>query len=91
MVQAAVRRRRLTLDEANNVLRTLSIDPQVDFETSRRAWRYVVPLARRHDLTVYDAAYLELAVRSGAALASNDADLVAAARVEGVQLVYQDA
>lgn len=91
MVEAAVRRRRLTLEQASHVLRTLSVDPQVDLETSRRAWRYIVPLARRHQLTVYDAAYLELAIRSEGSLASNDADLVAAARLEGVPLIYQDA
>lgn len=44
----------------------------------------VLTLARRHRLTVYDALYLELALRRGAALASLDTALVAAARAEGV-------
>lgn len=44
-------------------------------------------LARRHRLTVYDAAYLELALRVSVALASLDAELVHAAGAEGVQVI----
>lgn len=40
-------------------------------------------LAREHSLTAYDAAYLELALREGAALASFDGALVAAMRRAG--------
>jgi predicted nucleic acid-binding protein len=47
----------------------------------------VMELARRHRLTFYDAMYLELAEREGIALATFDAELVAAARAEGVALV----
>ncbi len=46
----------------------------------------LLALARQHRLTVYDAAYLELAVRVGATLATGDAALMAAARREGVPL-----
>ncbi len=45
----------------------------------------VLGLARRHGLTVYDAAYLELAMRRQAPLATLDAALVRAAAVEGVK------
>lgn len=47
----------------------------------------VMELARRHGLTVYDAAYLELALRDGLDLATLDTELAAAARAEGVSLV----
>lgn len=47
----------------------------------------VLALARQHGLTVYDASYLDLAMREGVPLASLDADLVAAARRVGVPLV----
>ena len=47
----------------------------------------VLRLARNHDLTVYDAAYLELADRQGLPLATLDADLVRAARAEGIALI----
>lgn len=43
--------------------------------------------ARRHDLTVYDAAYLELADIRGLGLATLDKRLVAACRQAGVELI----
>ena len=46
----------------------------------------VMTLARRHKLTFYDAAYLELAQREGIPLATLDKELVTAARAEGVSL-----
>ena len=45
----------------------------------------VLGLARRHGLTIHDAAYLELAMRRRAPLATLDAALVRAAAVEGVK------
>ena len=47
----------------------------------------LLALARRHRLTAYDAAYLELASRTGVALATTDAALRAAARQDGVALL----
>jgi predicted nucleic acid-binding protein len=44
----------------------------------------LMQLARRHDLTLYDAAYLELALRMEIPLATFDKALVKAARAEGV-------
>jgi predicted nucleic acid-binding protein len=44
-------------------------------------------LARGHRLTVYDAAYLELALREDLPLATLDAALARAARVEAVPLI----
>ena len=47
----------------------------------------VLRLARTHRLSVYDAAYLELAQREGLPLATLDADLKKAAAGEGVAIV----
>lgn len=47
----------------------------------------VTGLARRHQLSIYDAAYLELAQRERIELATLDAALVRAAEAEGVGLV----
>jgi predicted nucleic acid-binding protein len=47
----------------------------------------VLRLSRRQNLTVYDAAYLELAQRLSVPLATLDAELVRAARAERVALV----
>lgn len=47
----------------------------------------VLRLARQHRLTVYDAAYLELALREDVPLATLDSDLVRAATAESVALI----
>jgi predicted nucleic acid-binding protein len=51
----------------------------------------VLTLARRHRLTVYDAAYLELAMRASLPLATLDAALIRAARAEAVKLIGEGA
>ena len=50
----------------------------------------VLTLARRHRLTVYDAAYLDLALRESLPLATLDKELATAARAEGVALIGDD-
>jgi predicted nucleic acid-binding protein len=60
---------------------------QIDPETDRQAWGATARLAERHRLTLYDAAYLELALRRGLPLATLDKDLRAAASAEKVQLL----
>jgi predicted nucleic acid-binding protein len=44
-------------------------------------------LCRKHGLTAYDAAYLELAMRNRIALATADGALERAARAEGIEIV----
>jgi predicted nucleic acid-binding protein len=60
---------------------------EVDSETDRLAWDAMLRLAERHRLTVYDAAYLELAKRRVLPLATLDVDLRAAAMNEGISLL----
>ncbi len=45
----------------------------------------LLPLARAHNLSAYDAAYLDVAIRHAAALATLDADLQKAARTRGIK------
>ncbi|HYI39743.1 MAG TPA: type II toxin-antitoxin system VapC family toxin [Allosphingosinicella sp.] len=47
----------------------------------------IIPLARSHHLSVYDAAYLELAGRRELPLATLDRSLARAARAVGVALI----
>jgi len=49
-------------------------------------WGPVLALARQQGLSVYDASYLELAARSGVALATRDERMGAAAARMGVDL-----
>ena len=59
----------------------------VDQETDRQAWGVTAKLAARHRLTLYDAAYLELARRRCLPLATLDHELRAAATAEDVLLL----
>lgn len=59
---------------------------QVDADTALRGWDAIPALAEQYKLTSYDAAYLELALRLDAPLATLDQDLAKAARKAGVQL-----
>jgi predicted nucleic acid-binding protein len=58
-----------------------------DMRAGPDAWADILPLADRHRLTVYDAAYLELALRRKLPLASLDAELRAAGVREGVAVL----
>jgi predicted nucleic acid-binding protein len=56
----------------------------IDNETTARAWREILALARAEGLTTYDATYLELAIRRGLPLQTKDAALITAAKRIGV-------
>jgi predicted nucleic acid-binding protein len=58
----------------------------VDGATEARAWSDTLNLARQHGLSAYDAAYLELAMREGIALATLDVKLRAAMQAVGAAL-----
>jgi len=59
----------------------------VDPETNEHASGATLSLAREHGLSVYDAAYLELALRRGATLATFDGPLRDVAKKLGVPLL----
>lgn len=81
----AERRKRISASEASKAMRLLLSLPIIpdpaererDFEV---AWR----IARTHQLSAYDAAYLELAIRNNVPLATLDESLRAAAQKEGL-------
>lgn len=52
--------------------------------------RIVLDLAQRHDLSVYDAAYLEVAMRRGLPIASLDLRLRRAAAASRIALIESD-
>lgn len=60
---------------------------RVDAATSQHALSGILTLAREQRLSAYDAAYLELAMREGVALATQDKALRRAAEVCGVGLL----
>ena len=60
---------------------------EVDLETAALAWSKTFALAESFGLTMYDAAYLELALRKGLPLASLDKPLRAAMQKAGGTLL----
>ena len=68
---------------ADLALLPINLDP----ETDRQAWGATSQLASRHRLTLYDAAYLELAQRRDLPLATLDRELHSAASAEGLMLL----
>lgn len=90
MMQNALRRKRLDHAAGRVAFETLdSFSVEVDTETGVHAWEETTRLAQLHGLTVYDAAYLELARRKRLALATSDIDLRDAAAAENVVLFGQ--
>ncbi len=83
----AERRRRLTRAEVENFLSLLQELPiQVEGDTILRVWGEILLLAREEGLSVYGAAYLNLAMRLGLPLATLDQALQKAARNCGVEV-----
>ena len=81
------RRKRTTEAKVTQFLALLgSLPITVDDETGIRAFQETLSLARAQNLSVYDATYLELALRQRLPLASLDGSLRSAAAKVGVAL-----
>jgi predicted nucleic acid-binding protein len=90
LARMAVRKKRLTeklLVEAFNALSIFDI--VLDPHTDTYAWDKSLRLAAQHDLSAYDAAYLELAIRSKRIFVTKDKALIRAAHSEKVETLSQ--
>ena len=88
VIWKTLRAKRIIASEVDLIRDALAVFAvKIDRESVGEALTRTLDLAITHNLTAYDAAYLELAIRRTAALASHDADLRAAARREGI-VVY---
>jgi len=77
----AERNKRITPIQSSSFVDALSTLPiTIDPSTTTRAMHSIYVLAGKTKLTIYDAAYLELAIREKIPLASNDKDLLRAAK-----------
>ena len=82
------RRKKITRAAAAGFVSILGALPIfVEEDTHRRALGPILALARERNLSAYDAAYLELAIREALLLATRDEALRKAARAVGVPLV----
>ncbi len=81
----AERRKRASQADITEALSLAAALPVIeDDQTAQRAGGATAALARQYGLTIYNAAYLELAMRRGAALATTDQALAKAAKAAGV-------
>ncbi len=85
-----IMRRRKRLDEpalADAISLLDSLVPEIEPVNASHCWINVSKLAQQHQLSVYDASYLELAKRRLLPLATLDKKLEQAARDTGVLLI----
>jgi len=86
-LQMAIRRHRIDAAFRDRVLGNLSeFEIRADDDSDALVWPATTKLAGLYGLTVYDAAYLELAQRRRLPLATLDAALTGAAQAAGVSL-----
>lgn len=86
--QMAVRRGRVLADDALAAIELFyELGIEIEPPPSGAAAKRIVALCGAHDITAYDAAYLELALRKGAALATYDERLRLVATKAGITVL----
>lgn len=86
VLRTACKRQRLSAEQAYEMLAMLGELP-IDLDSSVSTGPQLLDLALRHDLTAYDATYLDVALRRGAPIATQDTALANAARAAGLGVV----
>jgi predicted nucleic acid-binding protein len=86
--RTGVRKGRITDEKASAFLESLADLPiEIENPTPKQMFVSVRALVGRHNLTAYDASYLELAIRHKLPIAASDNALAKAAQVAGINLV----
>ena len=81
----ATRRGRIDMSEWPVICTSLDALPiEIEPVSTSLIWEHALALANRHDLSVHDATYLELALRLRLPLATLDQALASAAQTAGV-------
>lgn len=87
-LSSAIRRKRIAQVMRDKLLLNLATLPIFeDADGALHVWGTTLSLSDRHRLTIYDATYLEMAIRLALPLATLDRDLRLAAQAEGIQLL----
>lgn len=87
-ISVVVRRRRISSDRGKEFLEQLAkLNFKIDRPPQIADLSRLHSVAVHHQLTAYDAAYLDLAKRLSLPLATRDADLRRAAIAEGVRII----
>jgi predicted nucleic acid-binding protein len=86
VLAVAVRKKRLHQTDASNALTLFSaLKPRVDHASGTGYAQRLMELALTWNLSAYDAAYLELALRKGSTMLSHDRSLLDAAGRCGIE------
>ena len=84
----AARQKTITLAQLDSFVADLRDLPiEVELGGVGRSYSSVLRLCRQHQLSSYDAAYLDLALVEGVAIATLDKNLRAAADISGVEML----
>ncbi len=83
VLRTACKRGRLTAQDAQQALAALKRLP-IEIDMDKVDAGQLLALALRHNLSSYDAAYLELGLRLQLPIATQDAELANAARLAGI-------
>jgi predicted nucleic acid-binding protein len=84
-LQVGIKRKRIDAAYRDSSIQIfLRLPIEIDLETNDYAWTTILQLADLYQLTLYDASYLELALRRTLPLATRDEELAAAASAAGV-------
>lgn len=86
VLKIACTRGKLSLHAARQILDALGTLP-IEIDANTPGQRQLFELAMRHQLSSYDAAYLELAMRHGLPIATQDQQLKDAAMAAGVDVL----
>jgi predicted nucleic acid-binding protein len=84
----AERKKRLTKTDSVHFIKLLSQLPIiVEHEQPKRIMTDLSVLARTNNLSSYDASYLHLSMKKGIPIATSDARLIEAAKIENVSIL----
>ena len=86
VLRTACKQQKIIASQAHEMLAMLAELP-IDIDTSAPTPAQLLDLALRHDLTSYDAIYLDLALRRSLPIATTDQALATAAVAVGVGVV----
>ena len=88
ILRTACKRGRMDVQQAQDAIAQLSALP-IEIDTEAADAGQILALSLRYDLSSYDAAYLDLALRRQLPIATQDVALAGAARLAGVGVVGQ--